>query len=83
MTDETYVCPECTSTVERDYNVRYIVRTCDECGHNGRFLNETLTNVVYDVPEEERPDDWADQPLDERFRHALEEGLIDRTDLDV
>jgi RNase P subunit RPR2 len=83
VSSETYVCPECTSTVERDYRVKYVIRTCEECGHNGRFLHESLLDVVYDIPEEERPDGWADKPLDERLRRALEEGLIDRAQLDV
>jgi hypothetical protein len=83
VSSETYVCPECTSTVERDYRVKYVIRTCDECDHNGRFLHESLTDVIYAIPEEDRPDDWADDPLDERFRRALEEGLIDRTDLNI
>lgn len=82
VSSETYVCPECTTPVERDYRVKYLVRTCDECGTNGRFLNESLTDVVEGIPEEERPDDWADTPLDERVRYALEEGLIDWADLD-
>jgi RNase P subunit RPR2 len=80
---ESYVCPECTSTVERNYRVQYVIRTCDECGHHGRFLHESLLDLVYEIPEAEVPDDWDDRPLDERLSYALEEGLIDRTELAV
>lgn len=83
VSSETYVCPECTSTVEREYRVRYVIRTCEECGHNGRFLHESLLDVVHDIPEDDLPEDWADQPLDERLRHAIEEGLVDRAQLDI
>lgn len=80
---ETYVCPECTAEVGRNYSVKYIIRTCGECGTNGRFINEELLERLYEIPEDSLPDDWPDMQLDDRMEHALREGLIDRSDLAV
>lgn len=80
---ETYVCPECTDEVGRSYSVKYIIRTCEECGTNGRFINEGLLERLYEIPEEKLPDDWPDMALDDRMEHALREGLISRSDLAV
>ena len=85
---ETYVCPECTAEVGRNYSVKYIIRTCRECGTNGRFINEALLEQLYaladaDMGNEELPDGWAEMPLDDRMEYALREGLIDYEDLVV
>jgi len=52
---------------------------CDECGENGRFLNESLVESLASLPADELPDDWESMPLDERFKLALERGLIQMT----
>jgi hypothetical protein len=74
---ETYVCPNCTATVERPYRVRLIVLTCPECGENGNFLNRTLVELLSEIPEEERPDDWGDLAVDQRLSSAVRRGLLD------
>ena len=76
---ETYVCSHCEATVTRPFEIRSIIRTCGECGENGRFLHESLVESLGTLPAEELPEDWEAMPLDERFECALREGLIQLT----
>lgn len=71
------MCPNCERVEERSYRVRLILLTCPDCGDNGRFLNRTLVDRLQEVPESDRPDDWAAMPLDERLEYAINEGLLD------
>jgi len=73
---ETYVCSHCESTVTRPFQIRSIIRTCGECEENGRFLHESLVESLDSLPAEELPEGWESMPLDERFKTALQEGLI-------
>ncbi|MFB6090390.1 MAG: hypothetical protein ABEJ97_04960 [Halobellus sp.] len=73
---ESYVCPHCGRVEDRAYRVRFIIFTCPDCGENGRFLNEALVDRLDEVPESERPEGWAEMPLDERLRYAVEEDLL-------
>ncbi|GCF12701.1 hypothetical protein Harman_06360 [Haloarcula mannanilytica] len=73
---ETYVCARCQAAVERDFEVRSIIRTCDECGENGRFLHKALVESLSEIATENRPEGWEQMTLDERFEAALKEGLI-------
>ena len=73
---DRYVCSACRETTTRPYGVRYIVVTCPACGKHGRHVHESLVSLLDDIPEEERPDDWDDRPLDERLLDALERGHI-------
>ncbi|WP_276272633.1 hypothetical protein [Haloarcula litorea] len=76
---ETYVCAHCQATVERSYEVRSLIRTCDECGENGRFLHRSLVDSLESLPAEQLPEDWESMALDDRFEAALKEGLIQLT----
>lgn len=76
MTD-TYLCPHCEHAEERSFRVRFIVRTCPDCGENGRFLNESLVFRLEEVPESERPEGWSEMPLDERLQYAVREEILD------
>ena len=76
MTD-SYVCPNCERVEDRPYRVRLIVFTCPECGDNGRFLNTVLVDRLREVPDPDRPDDWAEMRLDERLEYAIKHGLLD------
>ena len=40
---ETYVCARCQDAVERNFEVRSIIRTCGECGENGPDGWEQMT----------------------------------------
>lgn len=80
---DSYVCSACHTSTDRSYGVRYIVSTCPECGRHGRLVHESLVSLLQRVPEEERPDEWEDQPLDERLLDALERGFIDLADTRV
>ncbi|MDQ2071697.1 hypothetical protein ACODNH_15595 [Haloarcula sp. NS06] len=73
---ETYVCARCQAGVERDFEVRSIIRTCSECGENERFLHRSLVESLSAIAAENRPDGWDQMTLDERFEAALKEGLI-------
>ncbi|AUG46929.1 MULTISPECIES: hypothetical protein [Haloarcula] len=73
---ETYVCARCQAGVERDFEVRSIIKTCDDCGENGRFLHRSLVESLAEIAAENRPDGWEQMTLDERFEAALKEGLI-------
>jgi hypothetical protein len=73
---ETYVCPYCTATVDRSYRVQFIIRTCEECGDNGRQVHDSLLAVLEAIPEADRPGGWADLPLDERLFAAVKSGAI-------
>jgi len=73
---DSYVCPNCR-VEDRPYRVRLIVFTCPECGDNGRFLNTVLVDRLRDVPDPDRPDDWAEMRLDERLEYAIKHGLLD------
>ncbi|MBX0323897.1 hypothetical protein EGH21_12735 [Halomicroarcula sp. F13] len=76
---ETYVCSNCQTTVTRPFQIRSIIRTCDECGQNGRFLHRSLVDSLESLPAEELPDGWESMRLDERFEAALKQGLIQLT----
>ncbi len=76
---ETYVCSHCEATVTRPFEIRSVIRTCDECDENGRFLHESLVESLRSLPDEELPDGWEAMPLDERFELALRKGLIQLT----
>jgi DNA-directed RNA polymerase subunit RPC12/RpoP len=76
---ETYVCSRCEATVTRSFEIRSLIRTCGECGENGRFLHESLVDSLGRLPREELPEDWETMALDERFKQALREGLIQIT----
>ncbi|WP_254272001.1 hypothetical protein [Haloarcula marina] len=76
---ETYVCSNCHATVTRPFEIRSIIRTCDECGTNGRFLHQSLVESLASLPADELPDDWDALPLDKRFELALKRGLIQLT----
>jgi hypothetical protein len=73
---ETYVCSDCETTVTRPFEIRSIIRTCDDCGENGRFLHESLVESLESLPREELPENWESMPLDEQFKVALREDLI-------
>jgi hypothetical protein len=73
---ETYVCSDCRATVTRPFEIRSIIRTCDGCGENGRFLHESLVESLESLPREELPENWESMPLDEQFKVALREDLI-------
>ena len=74
---ESYICPHCGRIEERSYRVRLIILTCADCGENGRFLHESFVERLDDVPEENRPAEWSEMPLDERLQYAVREGLLD------
>jgi len=76
---ETYVCSHCRESVTRSFEIRSLIRTCDECGRNGRFLHESLVDSLSSLPTEELPEEWEQLPLDEQFKVALEQGLIQLT----
>ena len=80
---DTYVCSACRGTADRSYGVRYIVVNCPDCGEHGRLVHESLVSLLDTVPEEERPDDWDDRPLDERLLDALDRGFISLADTRV
>ena len=76
---ETYVCSHCEATVTRPFEIRSVIRTCGECDENGRFLHESLVESLGSLPRDELPEGWESMPLDERFKLALREGLIQLT----
>jgi hypothetical protein len=76
---ETYHCAHCEATVTRPYEIQSIIRTCDDCGTNDRFLHQSLVDSLSSLPAEELPEDWESMPLTERFRAALERDLIQIT----
>jgi len=76
---ETYVCAHCEATVSRRFQTRSIIRTCEECGENGRFLHESLVESLASLSPEDLPEDWESMALDERFEAALRRGLIQMT----
>jgi hypothetical protein len=78
MTD-TYVCANCQATVTRSFEIRSIIRTCDSCDTNGRFLHESLVNSLESLPDDDLPETWEQMPLDERFKEALKRDLIQIT----
>jgi hypothetical protein len=63
--------------------VRYIVVNCPDCGQHGRLVHESLVSLLDAVPEDDRPDDWDDRPLDERLLDALDRGHITLGDTEV
>lgn len=73
---ETYVCAQCQAAVERNFEVRSLIRTCAECDENGRFLHSSLVESLSEIATDDRPDGWEEMSLDERFEAALREGLI-------
>jgi hypothetical protein len=78
---ETYVCPTCGSTTERDFRVPSVVRTCQSgCGFV-HFLREELLELTERVPEAERPDDWDDLSGEERLRIAVRRGDVTLDDI--
>jgi hypothetical protein len=76
---ETYVCAHCEATVTREFEIRSIIRTCDACDRNGRFLHQSLVDSLSSLPEAELPEDWEAMPLDKRFEEALKRDLIQIT----
>ena len=76
---ETYFCAHCEATVTRPYEIRSIIRTCEECGTNDRFLHQSLVDSLAALPEEQLPDDWEAMALTDQFEAALERGLIEIT----
>lgn len=72
----TYVCAKCQATVDRGFEVKSIIRTCDECGRNGRFLHRSFVDSLSEIAAEDRPEGWEGMTLDERFEAALRQGLI-------
>lgn len=76
---ETYVCARCEATVEREFAVKSLIRTCAECGEHGRFVHESLLESLTEIPAEERPDEWEEMTLDDRFMDAVKRGLIEIT----
>ncbi|MFC7095908.1 hypothetical protein [Halobaculum marinum] len=74
---ETYVCPYCRATVERDYRVQYVIRSCPECGDHGRSVHAEVAAALDDLSSDDLPDGWADRPLDERLLVAVREGLLE------
>ena len=80
---ESYVCSNCRLRVQRSYRVQFFVQTCPECGEHGWFVHESLLDVLETVPAAERPADWDEMSLEERFRHVAKEGLLDWSDLRV
>jgi Zn-finger nucleic acid-binding protein len=80
---ETYVCSNCRTSEQRSYRVQFFVQTCPECGEHGWFVHESLLDVLETVPTEDRPADWDEMSLEDRFRHVAKRGLIDWSDLRV
>jgi hypothetical protein len=76
---ETYLCANCRATTSREFAVRSVIRTCEECGRNGRFLHTSLVESLESIPESDRPDEWDGMALDEQFMDALKRGLIQLT----
>lgn len=76
---ETYRCASCGTGVDREYEVRSIIRTCDECQTNCRFLHTSLVDSLREIPDEDRPDEWDSMSLAERFEDAVKRGLIEIT----
>jgi len=76
---ETYVCAHCEATVTRPFEIRSIIRTCDDCDENGRFLHRSLVDSLSSLPETELPDEWEQMPLDKRFEEAVRRDLIQIT----
>ena len=76
---ETYRCAVCEAPVEREFAVRSVIRTCDECGEHGRFLHESLLESLESIPDDDRPEEWESMSLDERFMDAIKRGIIEIT----
>ena len=78
---ETYVCPTCGGTTERDFRVPSVVRTCENgCGFV-HFLREQLLELTERVPDAERPDDWDELSGEERLRVAVRRGDVTLDDI--
>jgi hypothetical protein len=75
-----YVCPQCGNTVERDFRVPSVVRTCETDGFV-HHVRADLLSAIEAVPASARPDDWAELPGRERLMIALREGVVDPSDL--
>ncbi|WP_255149923.1 hypothetical protein [Halorarius halobius] len=76
-----YVCPDCGNTVERDYRVPSIVRSCEnDCGWD-HYVRVDLFEKVEQVPESARPDDWNDLSESRKLLVAMREGLVDLSDV--
>ncbi|WP_435195167.1 hypothetical protein [Natronomonas sp. EA1] len=81
MASYTYVCPECGNTVEREYRVPSIIRTCESgCGFD-HYVRAELADAIAEVPEESRPDDWDDLTSTERLLVAFREGFLSMGDV--
>ncbi|MFC5969943.1 hypothetical protein ACFPYI_01230 [Halomarina salina] len=76
-----YVCPTCGARIERPFRVPSVARTCDNGCPFGHFLRTGLLERVEEVPEEARPDDWAERDAEERLHVAVREGIVTPTDL--
>ncbi|ELZ34426.1 hypothetical protein C474_01931 [Halogeometricum pallidum JCM 14848] len=57
--------------------MRLIIVTCPECGENGRHVHASYVDLLDEVPEEDKPDEWSRMPLDERLLDAVKRGLVD------
>ncbi|KAB7512694.1 hypothetical protein DM867_12295 [Halosegnis rubeus] len=76
-----YVCPECENTVERDFRVPSIVRSCEnDCGFD-HYIRTDLLEKVEAVPEEDRPDEWDEMDNEKKVYVALKEGVLSLPDL--
>jgi len=75
-----YACPHCGGSIERDFRVPSVVRTCETDGfvHHVRV---DLLDAIEAVPRSDRPDDWSELPGRERLRIALREGVVDVEDV--
>jgi hypothetical protein len=76
-----YVCAECGATVDREYRVPTLVRTCDDCGEFAHFVREPLLELADRIPEDERPEDWDQLDPAERMRLAMRLGFVSLSDL--
>ena len=76
-----YVCPECGNTVDREFRVPSVVRSCEnDCGFD-HYIRTDVLEKVEAVPETDRPDDWDDLDNEEKVYVALKEGVISLPDL--
>ena len=76
-----YVCPSCGARIVRPFRTPSVARTCDECGSFGYHLRADLLEQVESVPEDARPDDWADRDVEERLLVAMREGIVTPNDV--
>jgi hypothetical protein len=81
MATYDYVCPDCGNTVQRGYRVPSIVRNCEnDCGFD-HYVRADLLAKVEQVPEDARPDDWAELSESHKLLVAMREGIVDLSDV--